>query len=804
MRRNMYRGVAGALSLLLILSGMQAAAASSEEASTEAATEESTEAATEETTEVSAEESSAFAGIDTSGLPHYDDPADFPHLDGSTATLPLSYALYEICTGATEEEAKNAIQHTKTNQCYYDLTDETATDTLILAYEPAEQVYTDLEESGVDYEMTAVGRDALVFLENKNNSVHELTTQEIRDIYTGKITNWSSLGGADQEITAFQREQGSGSQALMDKLVMQGEEMMEAPSHMMIGDMGELLAAVSSYDNSGGAIGYSVYFYVSRMNDLPDLQLVAVDGVSPTNATIQDGSYPFVHDFYAAIRSDADDDVKQIYEWLLSEAGQELIQAVGYVPVTDVASDTTLDQGAVAEAAVSGTVHLENEEVLLLDRQLAYGDTSGVSVLDSSLQEMWTIPSVSTTEMAEIVPMDELQTFYCDDTKKYGLFSLATNSWAFAPSYDYIESKGDLYVGHIVDTAAGTEQCAVYSDGNTRTFASGDAVYVLGTHVFDCSAAAVTIYDTNLNLSGTIDLAGQGLSGLYADNDVYYAADANGSEVLFDEDGNEILSIDTLPDAVFDLADGLEKDSAVLNILTCFPEQNLVLCTVSDGTGETSADFILDVESNMVLTEPGDTIDLEGVQTSPEGDVYCTVTAADGSIRILKNNDPTALSAEDGTAYTDILTSGDVFYLAYTKDDIFHADCVSDGSSVEIDLSDLPTALQDTITCGGKGIFTATSYQDDVGYVWKDGEVALTGTRAFAWGYAGLGVIGVDERQVVVDLETGEPLFEVPEGLVITWLSDPVILASGGNYLYILNRDGEMVFTCMDPAMKQD
>lgn len=70
--------------------------------------------------------------------------------------------------------------------------------------------------------MKPIGRDALVFLTNEKNPVKSLSRQQVSRIYSGAVTNWKELLGDDREIRAFQRPKDSGSQNLMEKLVMKG------------------------------------------------------------------------------------------------------------------------------------------------------------------------------------------------------------------------------------------------------------------------------------------------------------------------------------------------------------------------------------------------------------------------------------------------------------------------------------------------------------------------------------------------------------------------------------------------------
>ena len=120
-----------------------------------------------------------------------------------------------------------------------------------------------------------------MFIVNEDNPVQSLTRQQLRDIYAGKITNWKDVGGEDADIVAFQRREDSGSQTLFQKLLIQGGELMDAPTELAPALMGELVDDIAEYNNAANAIGFSVYYYISEMYSKPGLRLLAVDGVTP-------------------------------------------------------------------------------------------------------------------------------------------------------------------------------------------------------------------------------------------------------------------------------------------------------------------------------------------------------------------------------------------------------------------------------------------------------------------------------------------------------------------------------------------
>ena len=99
--------------------------------------------------------------------------------------------------------------------------------------------------------------------------------------------------------------------------------------------MGALIDAVAAYDGSGGAIGFSVYYYANLMYEKPNLKLLSVDGVAPSAQSIGGGEYPLVNDFYSVIRKSepADSPARLIRDWLLSGEGRRLMLEMNYVPV---------------------------------------------------------------------------------------------------------------------------------------------------------------------------------------------------------------------------------------------------------------------------------------------------------------------------------------------------------------------------------------------------------------------------------------------------------------------------------------
>lgn len=257
--------------------------------------------------------------------------AGMPRIDGSTANIPLISLTIQRLTGVPATEADNAVKTTGTPTAWRNLV-YGSTD-LLIVYEADEIVKAEIKESGVKLESHPIGRDALVFFTNESNPVKSLTTAQYRDIYTGKIGNWSKVGGKDAKIVAYQRPEESGSQALLRKYVVGKAKMAKAPSEMITAEMGEIIDGVASYANTGNALGYSVYYYLANMYDVEGIRMLGAGGVMPSRDTLGDGSYPYTNDFFAVVRADApaDSPARKVLAWLTSDAGRQTVEDAGYV-----------------------------------------------------------------------------------------------------------------------------------------------------------------------------------------------------------------------------------------------------------------------------------------------------------------------------------------------------------------------------------------------------------------------------------------------------------------------------------------
>lgn len=259
---------------------------------------------------------------------------EYPKVDGATAMRPMSVEIAKEVLNMTDEEAEEFIVHNTTAKAYENLINGTAD--LIFVSEPSDDILNSAKEAGVEFEMVGIGRDGFAFVVNKENPVYSLTIEQIQKIYTGEITNWSEVGGEDEEIVAYQREQNSGSQNLMEKMVMKNLKMMDAPSRLIIASMEGLIDSVAlSYENSKASIGYSIYLYAKEQYVKDSIKFLAINNVYPTDETIADGSYPLSKIVYAIYRKDEaeNSNVRKLVNWLLTSEGQKAVEAGGYTGI---------------------------------------------------------------------------------------------------------------------------------------------------------------------------------------------------------------------------------------------------------------------------------------------------------------------------------------------------------------------------------------------------------------------------------------------------------------------------------------
>ena len=278
---------------------------------------------------------------------------NFPRIDGSTSLIPLEAGIRAAIFGKSFDEAQKDVVHSTTWGSFKNLLEGKAD--LIFSTPISAEQQKMADEAGVKLEQVPVVKEAFVFAVNAKNPVDALSQKQIKDIYSGKITNWKQVGGSDEPIIAYQRNTDSGSQNYM--IDFMGETpLMEAPTELRPGSMSGLMDVIASNDGSLGSIGYSVYAYAADMYGTGDnIKFIKVDGAAPTKETIISGEYPLSSYNYAIFRADAPEDgaVRRLAEWMTSYDGQLAAAKAGYATVEDIGFDYS--QSALKKYEAKGT-----------------------------------------------------------------------------------------------------------------------------------------------------------------------------------------------------------------------------------------------------------------------------------------------------------------------------------------------------------------------------------------------------------------------------------------------------------------
>ena len=258
-------------------------------------------------------------------------PDPLPRMDGSTSATPLEIGLRSGFLKIPYAEAKDMVSHTTTHDSFKRLISGEVD--LIFSVPISAEQQKAADDAGVKLFMEPVAREGFVFVVNANNPVDSLTSDQLRKIYSGEITNWSQVGGNNEPILPYQRNTDSGSQNYMT-VFMGDTPLLEPQKEFTAIGMGGLMDAVAVYDNSAGAIGYSVYSYAAQMYaNANKVKFIAVDGVAPSKTTMADESYPLLSCTYLIYTDKSPESAKKFVERALSDEGQTCVLESGYLPV---------------------------------------------------------------------------------------------------------------------------------------------------------------------------------------------------------------------------------------------------------------------------------------------------------------------------------------------------------------------------------------------------------------------------------------------------------------------------------------
>ena len=172
-----------------------------------------------------------------------------------------------------------------------------------------------------------IAMDGVCVVLHPSNPVQELTTEQVRDIYAGKITNWNQVGGVNRTIVVISRDTSSGTYETFENLVMQKTKMADHVEY--VNSNPQAHARVRSTE---GAIGYVGIGFLDRY-----VKAVKLDGVTPSRSTIAKGIFPVARPLFLFTNGypKLGSMTHAYVTYHLTEQGQEIIESKGFVPLTE-------------------------------------------------------------------------------------------------------------------------------------------------------------------------------------------------------------------------------------------------------------------------------------------------------------------------------------------------------------------------------------------------------------------------------------------------------------------------------------
>ncbi len=188
--------------------------------------------------------------------------------------------------------------------------------------------------NGVDPVEHIIARDAIAVIVNPENPVSQLTLKQISDIYSGKISNWSEVGGEDRPVVRLSRETNSGTHVYFLETVLRlgkkDDKTLFSMDTLLLPSSEGIVAEVRQNPN---AIGYDGLGYVPK-----DLKMIAIAKEAggayflPSIATVNDKTYPIARDLYMYTNGEPTGIVKTYLDWILSPEAQQIVAELGFVP----------------------------------------------------------------------------------------------------------------------------------------------------------------------------------------------------------------------------------------------------------------------------------------------------------------------------------------------------------------------------------------------------------------------------------------------------------------------------------------
>jgi len=245
-------------------------------------------------------------------------------IDGSTTVGPIAKAFAEYYKGVNPE-VNITVSESGSGNGAKSLVNGTC-DIADMSRPMKESEFKAAAARGVQPVAHVIALDGLPILVHPGNPVKELSIKQVREIYLGKITNWKEVGGPNKKIVVVSRDTNSGTYETFEKMVMKKGRIRKDAEY--VGSNGAIRQRVQS---TPAAIGYAGLGFVDKT-----VKALKINGIAPSSDTVQSGTYPIARPLFMYTNGypKLGSALFRFVTIHLTEDGQEMVEEIGFVPVT--------------------------------------------------------------------------------------------------------------------------------------------------------------------------------------------------------------------------------------------------------------------------------------------------------------------------------------------------------------------------------------------------------------------------------------------------------------------------------------
>ncbi|OHE58749.1 MAG: phosphate ABC transporter substrate-binding protein [Thermodesulfovibrio sp. RBG_19FT_COMBO_42_12] len=242
-------------------------------------------------------------------------------IDGSTTVLPIAQKTAEVFM-KKYPDIKVYVSGSGSGTGIKALIDGT-TDIATSSREAKDKEKSTAKKKGVSLTDHKVALDGIVPVVHLSMKINNITTEQLRDIYTGKIKSWKELGGPNRPISVVSRDTSSGTYEVWEEKILKGDRV--RPDALLVASNGQTVQTVAQ---NKFAIGYIGIGYIDKT-----VKVLNVNGKKATAGSIRDGSWPVARPLFMYTNGKPSGVIAKFLDFMLSKEGQKVVNEVKYVSV---------------------------------------------------------------------------------------------------------------------------------------------------------------------------------------------------------------------------------------------------------------------------------------------------------------------------------------------------------------------------------------------------------------------------------------------------------------------------------------